>query len=116
MSRVSENEIFLIGLAHTQTKKERVNLLQTASESELLAVFEIILNCTLNSKVLQLISDNKKSKNVLNKLKVFKFPSSKRELKLDRIRKLLIKFNSILPSLLSIVLVSVIGYIKDNCM
>lgn len=116
MSRVTENEIFLIGLANSSNASERVNLLKTANESELLAVFEIVYNAIHNPKVRQLITEKKKSKNIYDKLKLFKFPKSKRELKLERIRNLLIKFNSVLPSLLSVVLVSVIGYIRDNCM
>lgn len=115
MSRITENEIFLIGLANSTTKSERVTLLKAASESELLAVFEIVYNFIHNPKVFQLATDKKKSKNILNKLKAFKFPKSKRELKLERIRNLLIKFNSILPSLFSLVYVSVVGYIRDNC-
>lgn len=115
MSRISENETFLIMLANSPNKNERVKLLKSANESQLLSVFEIVYNFTHNPNVHQLISDKKKNKNILNKLKSFKFPKSKRELKLDRIRKLLIKFNSVLPGLVSIFLVNLIGFIRDNC-
>lgn len=114
MNKVLESEEFLQQLATSRSSKERLKLLNSATQTQLVALFELIYNFVHNPNIQQLALENRKKTTLLRKLKSFRFSKKTRGFKLNRLRNLLIKFNVLLPSLLSIILNNVINYLRDN--
>lgn len=113
MGKILDNEAFLVSLSNA-TPLERDNLLRNAEPEQLISLFEILYNVKYNPEMKQFISDSKKSKLLLRNIKCFKIPKSKREFKIEQIRKILLKLNKIIPIVLSCILTNVIAYLRDT--
>lgn len=114
MSLIVENEQFLSALVSSKNSKSRLQMIRKASDSELLCLFEILYNYQVNSSVQQLVPNKNRRRTLLNKLKAFFNPKKGKEFSVPKLRKLILKFNFVLPALLSFVLNSLLSHFRET--